>query len=161
MKLYKKILFILIVFFKTETLLSENNLFNVNNIELEKKDKISNKALADLAIKKGFEQLISRILLKEDKESLSDLNFTTIKRLVTYYQISALNDKDTNREFVNFSVTFDKDKIHNLFYTKGISYSDISDKELFILPIFVKNNEILIFNKNFFMKIGTMYTRMI
>ena len=106
MKLYKKILFILIVF-KTETLfLSENNLFNVNNIELEKKDKISNKALADLAIKKGFEQLISRILLKEDKESLSDLNFTTIKRLVTYYQISALNDKDTNREFVNFSVTF-------------------------------------------------------
>ena len=55
MKLYKKILFILIVFiFKTETLLSENNLFNVNNIELEKKDKISNNKLADLAFKKGL-----------------------------------------------------------------------------------------------------------
>ena len=39
MKLYKQIIFILIVFFKTETLFSENNLFNVNNIELEKKRK--------------------------------------------------------------------------------------------------------------------------
>ena len=36
MKFYKLILFILIVFFKTETLFSEKNLFNVNNIELKK-----------------------------------------------------------------------------------------------------------------------------
>ena len=35
----KQIIFILIVFFKTETLLSENNLFNVNNIKLKKKEK--------------------------------------------------------------------------------------------------------------------------
>ena len=40
MKFYKQITFILIVFFKTETLLSENNLFNVNNILLEKKKKL-------------------------------------------------------------------------------------------------------------------------
>ena len=37
MKIFK-LIFILIVFFKTETLLSENNLFNVNNIKLEKKN---------------------------------------------------------------------------------------------------------------------------
>ena len=43
MKYYKLIIFILIVFFKTETVFSENNLFNVNNIQLEKKDKISHK----------------------------------------------------------------------------------------------------------------------
>ena len=56
MKLYKQIIFILIVFFKTETLLSENNLFNVNNIRLEKKDKITNNQLANQAIKKGFDK---------------------------------------------------------------------------------------------------------
>ena len=39
MKLYK-IIIILVVFFKTETLLSENNLFSVNNIQLEKKIKL-------------------------------------------------------------------------------------------------------------------------
>ena len=64
MKYYKLIIFILIVFFKTETLLSDNNLFNVNNIQLEKKDKISNKALADKAIKKGFNQLIEKNLIE-------------------------------------------------------------------------------------------------
>jgi len=151
MKLYKQIIFILIVFFKTGTLLSENNLFNVNNIELEKKDKITNNTLADRAIKKGFNQLIAKILLKEDINKLSGMNFSSIKQLVTYYQISNISDeKKDNREYVNFSVTFDKDKIHDLFYNRGISYSDISEKELFILPIVIEKNEIFIFNNNFY-----------
>ena len=88
MKLFQQIIFILIIFFKTETLLSENDLFNVNNIQIEKKDKISNNVLANKAIKKGFEQLIIRILLTEDINKLSDLNFDSIKQLVTYYQIT-------------------------------------------------------------------------
>ena len=77
MKLHK-LIFILIVFFKTETLFSKNELFNVNNIQLEKKVKSTNKALSDQAIKKGFNQLISRILLKEDSDKLSDLNFSQL-----------------------------------------------------------------------------------
>ena len=150
MKLYKQILFILVVFFKTETLFSENNLFNVNNIELEKKDKMTNNRLADQAIKKGFNQLIARILLKEDIEKLSNLKFSSIKQLVTYYQITNISNEDKKRELVNFSVTFDKNKIHNLFYKKGITYSEILDRELYILPILIQNNEIYIFNNNFF-----------
>ena len=150
MKLYKQIIFILVVFLKTETLLSENNLFNVNNIKLEKKDRISNSILADQAIKKGFYQLITRILLKEDRDSLSDLNFSKIKQLVTYYQISNLPEEEKNKELVSFSVTFDKEKIHDLFYKRGILYSEITDKEIYILPLFIKDNEIFIFNNNFF-----------
>ena len=46
MKLLKQILFILIVFFKTGNLLSENNLFNVNNILLNKKDNLSNQSIS-------------------------------------------------------------------------------------------------------------------
>ena len=84
MKFYKLILFILIVFFKTETLFSEKNLFNVNNIELKKSDNVTNNALADQAIKKGFDQLIEKILLKEDRNKLTDLNFVSIKQLVIY-----------------------------------------------------------------------------
>mgnify|MGYP001187289186 FL=1 len=150
MKLYKQLFFILVVFFKTETLFSENNLFNVNNIELEKKDKITNNRLADQAIKKGFNQLIARILLKEDIEKLSNLKFSSIKQLVTYYQITNISNEDKKRELVNFSVTFDKNKIHNLFYKRGITYSEILDRELYILPILIQNNEIYIFNNNFF-----------
>ena len=150
MKFYKLIFFILIVFFKTETLFSEKNLFNVNNIELKKSDNITNDALADQAIKKGFGQLIEKILLKEDRNKLTDLNFVSIKQLVIYYQVSNILDKESKQQLVNFSITFDKDKIHNLFYKRGISYSEVSDKDLYILPIHIKENEIFVFNNNFF-----------
>jgi len=152
MKLYKQIFYILIVFFKTETLLSENNIFNVNNIQLEKKDKITNNALADKAIKKGFNQLIDRILLKEDNEKLSDLNFSSIKQLVNYYQISNISDENNKEKLVNFSVTFDKKKLHELFYKREILYSEITEKELYVLPILIEKNEIFVFSNNYFYK---------
>ena len=152
MKFYKQITFILIVFFKTETLFSENNLFNVNNIKIEKKDKTTNKLIANKAIKKGFNQLIDKILLEDDKKKIADLDFSTIKKLVAYYQISNISDKKQNKEFVNLSVTFDKEKIHDLFFKKAISYSEITDKELYVLPIFIQKREIYIFNNNYFYK---------
>ena len=125
MKLYKQIIFILIVFFKTETLFSENDLFNVNNIKIEKRDKISNIALAGQAIEEGFYQLIEKILLKNDKQKLSDVKPSMIKQLVSYYRVSNIKDNESQKELANFSVTFDKDKIHDLFFKKGISYSKI------------------------------------
>ena len=97
MKFYKLIIFILIVFLKTETLLSQNNLFNVNNIQLEKKDKITNNDLANRAIKKGFNQLLDRILLSKDMEKLKDLNFSQIKELVTYYQVKNIPPEKKKR----------------------------------------------------------------
>ena len=51
MKLYLQISLILVIFFKTGNLLSDNYLFNVNNILLEKKENSSSKLLADKAIK--------------------------------------------------------------------------------------------------------------
>ena len=37
-----------------------------------------------------------------------------------------------------------------MFYNYEISYSDISDKEIFILPIILNENEIIIFSNNYF-----------
>ena len=161
MKLFKSVIFILIVFLKTETLFSDNDLFNVNNIELEKKHKITNKILADRAIKEGFSVLITKLLLKEDIDKLLDLNFSLIKELVTYYQITDIYEKSSGAEFIKFSVTFDKDKIHDLFYKKNVLYSEILDKELFILPILIKDDEIFVFNNNFFTRIGIKFLKTI
>ena len=149
MKLYKQLIFILILFIKTETLFSENNLFSVNNIQLEKNNEASN-IVVDQAIKKGFNELISKILLKDDRDKLLNLNLSSIKQLVTYYQIANISDEEEKKQLINFNITFDKDKIHDLFYKLGISYSDVSEKELYVLPIFIKDNEIFIFNNNFF-----------
>ena len=146
---FHKLLFIIIVFFKTETLFSKNELFNVNNIQIEKNDKITNTALSELAIKKGFNQLISKILLDQDMYKLSNLNFSTIKQLVRYYQITNIPEKQ-NDKLLNFNISFDKNRIHDLFYKKEILYSEITDKELYILPILIKGNDILIFSNNYF-----------
>ena len=57
MKFYKIIL-ILIVFFKTGNVLSDENIFNVNNVEIIKKMQFND--LANQAIIKGFNELIER-----------------------------------------------------------------------------------------------------
>jgi hypothetical protein len=79
MKFYKLIFIILIVFLKTGNVLSSNNIFDVNNIEIEKTGKISYDALANQAILKGFKQLINKVLLKKDTKKLQDLNFLKLK----------------------------------------------------------------------------------
>ena len=99
-------------------------------------------------------------MLKQDSDKLTDLNFSAIKQLVTYYQITNIPNKKTEDQIVNFSVTFDKDKIHDLFYKRGISYSEITDKELYILPVLVAEDEIFIFTNNFFTITGIKFTKM-
>ena len=148
MKLFKKTAFILIIFLKTGNLLSDNNLFNVNNIELEEKGNISSKQMADKAIKQGFDLLIKRVLMNEDYSKVSNLDLSSIKELVTYYKMSNKNENSDNK--VNYNILFDKDKLHNLFYKRAISYSDILDKEFYILPLLINGNEISIFSKNYF-----------
>ncbi|MDA8822384.1 DUF2066 domain-containing protein, partial [Candidatus Pelagibacter bacterium] len=150
MKFYKLILIILVVFLKTGNVLSNTNIFDVNNIEIKKKVKSTNEDLANQAIKKGFKELKDKILLKEDTIKLQDLKFSEIKQLVTYYQVSNKKDDRNSVKKISYNISFDKDKIHNLFYKRNISYSEITNKELFILPILKRNNKIFIYNQNFF-----------
>ena len=150
MKLYKLIIIILVVFLNTKTVLSEKNISNVNNIELEKTN-ISNTEAANKAIKNGFEELIERILLSEDKNRLLKLEPTEIKELVSYYQVISENDNaGKDNDNLKYNIFFDKNKFHKLFYKQGIFYSEITDKELYFLPILQKEEKIFIFNQNFF-----------
>ncbi len=149
MNCYKILFFILVIFLKTGNVLSLENIFNVNNIEITKKSNNSNDDLANKAIKKGFKELLKKILLNEDIKKLSGLEFSKIKGLVSYYQIA--DEKQSNiKDKVNFNIFFDKDKLHTLFSNKNISYSDISDKELYLLPVILKKNQIFVYNNNYY-----------
>ncbi len=150
MKFYKLITIILIVFIKTGNVLSSENIFNVNNIELIKKAGVSSQELAKKAIKKGFMELQRKILLKEDSKKLSQLEFSEINNFVSYYQIVSKNKDNEQQNKISYNIFFDKEKLHNTFYKKNISYSEIIDKEIYLIPIHKKNNKIYIFNQNFF-----------
>ena len=148
MKFFKQIILILVIFFKTGNLLSENELFNVNNIILEKKEKTSSNQLANQAITEAFNVLIDRILLNQDTLKFSKLSSKAKRNLVIYYNIS--KNKELGDDKISFNVKFDKEKLHDLFYKNDILYSDITDKEFYILPILIKKNDIFIFSKNYF-----------
>ncbi len=149
MKCYKFILVILVIFFQTKTLLSNQNIFNVNNIELIKKTNISNDESANMAIKKGFKELIKKILLDNDIKKMDQLSFDKIRELVLYYQVSSSID-EKKKEKLLYNIYFDKEKLHKLFYDKNIFYSEALNKELYILPVLKKNKQLFIYNNNYF-----------
>jgi len=156
MKSFKFIIFyILVIFLKTGNVLSENNLFFVNNIEIVNKNSTNIDVLANQAIKNGFNNLINKVLLKKDIEKLNDLTILQIRDLISYYQIKD-KDKSNNAEDslnsnkVIFNVTFDKDKIHDLFFKRNIQYSNLFQQELYLLPVFQKNKQLYIYTQNYF-----------
>ena len=149
MKFFKLMIFILVIFSKTGNVLSENRLFDVNNIKIVNTPSKNINNLTSQAMKKGFSVLIERILLKEDKKRLDDLNLSDIEDLVAYYQTFDEVD-DLNKSIKVFNIFFDKDKIHNLFYKRNILYSNLIKSEFYLLPIFKKNEELNIYAKNFF-----------
>ena len=150
MKFKKLIIFILVIFLKTGNVLSDENIFNVNNIEVIKKKNTNNQELAQLVIKYGFEELKRKILLDEDQKKLSKLSNTQIIDLMAYYQVVKKNDEITNTEKINFNIFFDKKKLHDLFYKEGVFYSEIGNKEIYTLPILKKDDQFYVYNKNFF-----------
>ena len=149
MKFIKLFTIIVVIFFKTGNVFSSQNIFNVNNIEITKKNDVSNNKLVNKGIKKGFQELIDKILLNEDKKQLTYLELSEIKDLVLYYQVSKASDENKTKEKIIFNVFFDKEKIHNLFFTKDISYSNIINKNVYILPILKKQTSILFLTKIF------------
>ncbi len=140
---------ILIILFKTETVLSDNNIFNVNNIEISKETSKNKEKLISYAFKKAFDELINRLLLEEDYKRISKTNLEQIKKLISYYQIiSEDENKENNNAKVN--VFFDKDKMHDFFYGKNILYSDIINTEVILFPLLKKEEQYFIYTQNYF-----------
>lgn len=148
MKFLNLIIFILITFYKTGNLLSQEGIFYVNNIPVLKEKNLSNEQISNKAIKDAFERLKQKIILENDKKFLNSLSLGQIKDLVAYYQIDESNDENDNKAY--FNILFDKEKMHDLFFQKNISYSEITNKEVYLLPILEVDDQYFIFNKNIF-----------
>ncbi len=140
---------ILIILFKTETVLSDNNIFNVNNIEISKETSKNKEKLISDAFKKAFDELINRLLLEEDYKRISNTNLEQIRKLISYYQIISEDENKENNN-VKINVFFDKDKMHDFFYGKNILYSDIINTEVILFPLLKKEDQYFIYTQNYF-----------
>jgi hypothetical protein len=140
---------ILIILFKTGNVLSNNNIFNVNNIEIGKKIYKNQEDLINQAFQKGFKELIRRLLLEEDYKKISTTNLKEIKKLISYYQIVNPDDQESKKN-ITVNLFFDKDRMHNFFYQRNILYSDIMNTEMLIFPLLISEKQYFVYSKNYF-----------
>ena len=61
---------------------------------------------------------------------------------------------------ISYNIFFDKEKIHDLFYKTGISYSDIIKEKFIYYQFLVKMINCMFITKIFFMKIGITHLKM-
>ena len=149
MKKLKFIITILIILFKTGNVLSVESIFTVNNIQVNKNTFKNKEELIDIAFKKGFKKLNSKILLEDDYIKIKNTSVGNIKNLVSHYQI-VKNEDINNQKFELINLYFKRDKMYNFYSQNNIKYSDVSGKILKILPVLLRNDEIYIYDNNFF-----------
>ena len=151
MKKYLFIFTILVILLETGNVLSSDNIFTVNNIKINRDTFKNEQELINIAFKKGFIKLNKKILLRNDFKKIEDTDLQTIKNLISYYQINK-NNFDTGPDSTEINIYFKKDKIYNFFYKNNLKYSDVSGKNLKILPIIIEKNNLIIFENNYIYK---------
>ena len=140
---------ILIILFKTGNVLSNNNIFNVNNVEINKEIYKNKEKLVNKAFEKAFDELSKRLFLDDDYKKISKIDLKQIKKLVSYYQIINPEKTKKNKNIV-VNVSFDKDRMHNFFHKFNILYSDIINTDVIIFPLLIKEKKYFIYTQNYF-----------
>ena len=152
MSKYLFILSIIVFLFKTETVFSAETIYDVNNIQVSGKlnNNLDNNKLIEEAFRKAFLIFINKTLLEKDIESLSKTNIQIIKDFIFTHQITSQKKSIDEEIILTVNVKFDPKKINNYLSINNISYADISEISISILPILRKENNLFIFSDNFF-----------
>ena len=150
MKYFKIITLILIILLKTGNNLSAESIFTVNNIEVNKNSFKNKEELINIAFKKGFEKLNSKILLEKDFTKIKNTSLSIIKNLVSHYQIVKNNNAENVQNLQSVNLYFKRDKMYNFYSRNNVKYSDLSGKTLTILPVLKLEEEIFVYDNNFF-----------
>ena len=148
MKFYNLFIVIIIIFFKTGNVLSENTIFSVNNIIIKSGKHRNHQEFLDQAYREGFYRLIERISLRKDYKKLKQTNLKEIRNLISHFQIQKINNQNLIQRSVN--IYFDKERINKFFFNNNLTYSDFISKKITILPIHYTDNDIKIFSNNYF-----------
>ena len=107
--------------------------------------------MINTAFKEGFNKLTQRILKTSDIKKVSNTNLTEIRELISHYRIIQ-NEELNKQNSVKINLSFNREKINSFFFTKNISYADISKTKIVILPILVEEDKFYIYSENYFYK---------
>jgi len=142
---------IIVLLFKTQTVFSNNLIYDVNNIEVSAKinNDLDKKQLIKSAFQKAFIIFINKTLLKNDAINLYNTKINIISDLVFAYQITKDKKKKKENIFI-VNVKFDQKKMINFFAQNKISYSNVGNVSLTLLPILIKEKDVFMYADNFF-----------
>ena len=141
--------FIIVFLFKTGNVFSNEDVFYVDNIIVNNKEKKNREALLNQAFKKGFEKLTKKILLKKDQELVSKTSLIDIQKMISNYQVNYSENLDKKDELI-INLSFDRETMNRFFYSKDISYADISKTSLVLFPVLVEEDNFYLFSDNYF-----------
>ena len=144
--------FIIVFLFKTQTVFSNNLIYDVNNIQVTGKinNDLDSRKLIEVAFQKAFIVFVDKTLLSEDAVGLHKTKTQIIKDLIFTYQIVKIERNKKKESILTLNIKFDRKKINNFLSIQGISYADISNISLTVLPILIKEKNIYIYSDNFF-----------
>jgi len=147
------ILCIILFISKTENVFSNNLIYDVNNVAAQGalNNSFTDNKLIESAFKKAFIIFVNKTLLKKDALSLYKTKSKTIKDLVLTYQIIK-SEKNKGKNISMLNIRFDPKKINNFLAKRGISYADISNISLTLLPILIKDKNVFLYEENLFYK---------
>ena len=142
---------IIVLLFKTQTVFSNNLIYDVNNIVVSGRinSNSDKKKLIKSSFRKAFIIFINKTLLKNDAVNLYSTKINTIEDLVFAYQV-VKNKKNKKENILMVNVKFDQKKIINFLAQNKISYADVENISLTLLPVFIKEKEVFIYADNFF-----------
>ena len=152
MKFFFFIFCIIVFIIKTQTVFSNNLIYDVNNIEVSGKinNELDKKKLIQSAFQKAFITFINKTLLKNDAINLYKTKISTIEDLVFAYQIIKDKPKNKKENTLTINIKFDQKKISNFLAQNGISYADVKNISLTLLPVLIKDKNVYIYSDNFF-----------
>ena len=145
------ILIIIVFLIKTGNVFSSESIFNVDNIVVNKEMYKKDKDLLNFAFKEGFNKLTEKILKTNDLKKISNIELDQIRELISHYRIIQNEELGKENE-VKVNLSFNREKINKYFFSKNISYADISKTKIVVLPIFFKENKLFIYSENYFYK---------
>jgi hypothetical protein len=146
------IICIIVFLFKTQTVFSNSLIYDVNNIKISGKinNELDKKKLIRSAFQKAFIIFLNKTLLRNDAVNLYKTDISTIEDLVFAYQIIKNEKKKKKENILSINIKFDPKKINNFLAKKKVSYADVANISLTLLPVLIKDKEIFIYADNFF-----------